>query len=186
MELHYYLSGSISLNHYEVPWLIWTRGWEFWLIPWRWHILSIPLKAGRGIRANDLGSGLYTPFIIIVIIIIIIIIIITIIIFYHYHHYHYIIITIVIVIVIVILSSLLLLYYHYHIAAILVIKINSFLETYIPKVGVAMLCVRWYDSVIVFCLVSNVHYNCIFQNSLYQNMDIMDIMHCSAAPHHSP
>ena len=23
-----------------------TGGWEFWLLPWRWHILSIPLKAG--------------------------------------------------------------------------------------------------------------------------------------------
>ena len=48
-------------------------GWGFWLLPWRWHILSIPLKAGRWISAitcglddvfppDDLGSGPYTPF----------------------------------------------------------------------------------------------------------------------------
>ena len=55
----------------------WTRtgGWEFWLLPWCWHILSIPLKAGRGISAetcgldyvflpDDLSSGPCTPFII--------------------------------------------------------------------------------------------------------------------------
>ena len=47
-------------------------GWEFWLLPWPWHILSIPLKAGRGMSANtcwlddvfppdDLGSGPCTP-----------------------------------------------------------------------------------------------------------------------------
>ena len=52
-----------------------TGGWEFWLLPWRWHILSIPLKAGRVISAktcglgdvfppDDLGSGPCTPFII--------------------------------------------------------------------------------------------------------------------------
>ena len=52
-----------------------TGGWEFWLLPWRWHIPSIPLKAGRGISAetcgldevfppDDLGSGPCTPFII--------------------------------------------------------------------------------------------------------------------------
>ena len=47
-----------------------------WSLPWRWRILTIPLKAGRGIdaktcgledvfRPNDLGSGLYTQRIII-------------------------------------------------------------------------------------------------------------------------
>ena len=52
-----------------------SGGWEFWLLPWRWHILSIPLKAGRGISAetcglddvfppDHLGSGPCTPFII--------------------------------------------------------------------------------------------------------------------------
>ena len=52
-----------------------TGGWEFWLLPWHRHILSIPLEAGRGISAetcgmddvfppDDLGSGPYTPFII--------------------------------------------------------------------------------------------------------------------------
>ena len=50
-------------------------GWEFGLLPWRWYILSILLKAGRGISAetcglydvfppDDLGSGPCTPFII--------------------------------------------------------------------------------------------------------------------------
>ena len=45
-----------------------------YLLPWCWHILSIPLEAGRGISAetcrlddvfapDDLGSGLYTQFI---------------------------------------------------------------------------------------------------------------------------
>ena len=54
-----------------------TGGWEFWLHPWRWHNLSIPLKAGRGISVetcgmddvfppDDLGSGPCTPFIILV------------------------------------------------------------------------------------------------------------------------
>ena len=52
-----------------------TGGLEFCLLPWRWHILSIPLKAGRGISAetcgldnvfppDDLGSGPCTSFII--------------------------------------------------------------------------------------------------------------------------
>ena len=52
-----------------------TGGWEVWLLPWRIHILSIPLKAGREISAetyglddvfppDDLGSGPCTPFII--------------------------------------------------------------------------------------------------------------------------
>ena len=51
-----------------------TGGWEFWLLPWRWHIIFIPLKAGRGISAetcglddvfppDDLGSGPCTPFV---------------------------------------------------------------------------------------------------------------------------
>ena len=52
-----------------------TGGYEFWLLPWRWHILPIPLKAGRGISAencgldgvfpiDDIGAGPSTPFII--------------------------------------------------------------------------------------------------------------------------
>ena len=51
-----------------------TGGWELWLLSWRWHILSISLKAGRGISAetcglddvfppDDLGYGPCTPFI---------------------------------------------------------------------------------------------------------------------------
>ena len=30
-----------------------TGGWEFWLLPWHWHILPIPLKA------NSNSKGLY-------------------------------------------------------------------------------------------------------------------------------
>ena len=52
-----------------------TGIWEFEILPWRWHILSIPLKAGQGISTethglddvfppDDLGSGPCTPFII--------------------------------------------------------------------------------------------------------------------------
>ena len=44
------------------------------ITPWRWHIFSIPLKAGQWISAescelddvfppDDIGSGPYTPFI---------------------------------------------------------------------------------------------------------------------------
>ena len=32
-----------------------TGGWEFWLLPWLWHTLSIPLKASRGISAETCG-----------------------------------------------------------------------------------------------------------------------------------
>ena len=39
------------------------------------------------------------------------------------------------------------------------------------------LCVG-YDTVILSCLVSNVYFNCIVQNSLYQNMDIGTMWHC--------
>ena len=96
-----------------------TGGWEFRFYPWCWHILSIPLKAGRGISAetcglddvfppDDVGSDPCTPFII----------------------------------------------YIPHIIAkfLLVIKINYFYETYIPKVGVAMLA-YW---LIWYCLISGV------------------------------
>ena len=45
------------------------------VLQWRWHIISIPLKSGRGVSAetcglddvfppDDLGSGPCTPFII--------------------------------------------------------------------------------------------------------------------------
>ena len=63
-----------------IHWLhngFWTRtgGWEFWLLPWHWHVLSIPLKAGQGISTetcglddvlppDNLGSCPCTPFII--------------------------------------------------------------------------------------------------------------------------
>ena len=44
------------LYQFDIDWLhigfrTRTGGWELWLLPWRWHILSIPLKAGRGISA---------------------------------------------------------------------------------------------------------------------------------------
>ena len=78
------------------------------ITPWHWNIISIPLKAGRGINAetcglddvfppDHLGSDPCMPFII---------------------------------------------YIPHFIAAFLVIKINSFYETYVPKVGVALL-VYW-------------------------------------------
>ena len=38
-----------------------TGGWEFWFLPWRWHILSIPLKAGRGTSAETCGDGVFPP-----------------------------------------------------------------------------------------------------------------------------
>ena len=86
--------------------------------PWRWHILSFPLKAGRGISAetcglddvfppDDIGSGPCTQFI---------------------------------------------MYIPHIIAAFLLNRINSFSETYIPKVGMAML-VYW---MVCYCLVSGV------------------------------
>ena len=64
------LYGTIRCMAFRIR----TGGWEFYLPPWRWHILSIPLEAGRGISAetcglddmfppDDLGSGMYTPFV---------------------------------------------------------------------------------------------------------------------------
>ena len=41
------------------------------------------------------------------------------------------------------------------------------------------------DTVILSCLISNVHFNCIVQDSLYHNKVPRDIVHWSAAPHHS-
>ena len=112
----------------------------------RWHILSIPLKAGRGISAgtfgldyvfppDDLGSGPCTPFII---------------------------------------------YEPYIIAAFLLIKIYSFLETYIQKVGIAML-VYW---MIRYCVVSCV-LSVVCPSILCHGMDIgtCEIVHWSAAPY---
>ena len=124
---------------------IYNRRWEYWLLPWHWHNLSIPLKAGRGISAetcrldgvfppDDLGSGSCTPFII---------------------------------------------YIPQIIAAFLVIKINSFWETYIPKVGVAMLVywMIWY----CYCFLSGFQctFSCVVQYSLYHNMYIVTIWHCT-------
>ena len=40
-------------------------------------------------------------------------------------------------------------------------------------------CVGGYDIVIIFCLVSNVYFNFIVQDSLYHNMDIGIVWHCA-------
>ena len=50
LHILYYING---LTHD-----IWTRtgGWEFGSLPWRWHILSIPLTTGRGTSAETCGS----------------------------------------------------------------------------------------------------------------------------------
>ena len=42
-------------------------------------------------------------------------------------------------------------------------------------------CVGWYDTVIVSCLVSNVHFSCIVQDSLYHTMGIGTMWHCALA-----
>ena len=42
-------------------------------------------------------------------------------------------------------------------------------------------CVGWYDTVILSCLVSNVHFNCIVQDSLYHDMDIGILLHGALA-----
>ena len=72
-----YSSTAYVVMYTLIIWCFRTRsgGCEFWLLPWRWHILSIQLNAGRGISAetcvlddvfppDDLGFGLCTPFII--------------------------------------------------------------------------------------------------------------------------
>ena len=131
-----------------INWLhngFWTRTGGSELLPWCWHILYIPLKAGRGIRAetyglddvfpsDNLGSGQCNPFII---------------------------------------------YIPCIITAILVIKINSFYETCIPKVGVAKLVywMIWYCY--CFLLVSSVHFSCMVQYSLYHNIDMGTMWHCT-------
>ena len=77
-KLLYCLCGNVSrecMNWLHNGFRTRTGGWEVWLLPWRWHILSIPLKAGRGISAetcglddvfppDDIGSGPCAPFII--------------------------------------------------------------------------------------------------------------------------
>ena len=122
-----------------------TGGWEFWLLLWRWHIFSIPLKVGQGIIAetcglddvvppDDLGSGPCTPFII---------------------------------------------YMPDTIAVFLVIKINIFWEKNITKVGVAMF-VYW---MICYCYCFRsgfkCNFSCIVQFSLYHNMVIGIMWHCT-------
>ena len=39
--------------------------------------------------------------------------------------------------------------------------------------------VGWYDTVIISCFISNVHFNCIVQNSLYPYMDNGIMLHCA-------
>ena len=48
-------------------------------------------------------------------------------------------------------------------------------------------CVGWNNTVIISWLVSNVHFNCIIQYSLYHNRDIGTMWHCalvSCTPYH--
>ena len=65
------------------------------------------------------------------------------------------------------------------IAAFLLIKINSFLKTCLQKDGVAMLVywMIWY----CYCFLSGFKctFNCIVQYSLYLNMDIGTMWHCT-------
>ena len=68
-------------------------------------------------------------------------------------------------------------YIPYITAENLLIKINSFEETYIPKVGVTMLVYWMIWCCYCFCLVSSVYFSCIVQYSLYHNMDIDTMWH---------
>ena len=65
------------------------------------------------------------------------------------------------------------------IAAFLIIKINSFCETYMPKVGVAMLVcwMIWY----CYCFLSGFKctFSCMVQYSLNHDMDISTMWHCT-------
>ena len=67
-------------------------------------------------------------------------------------------------------------------------KISYFKRHTYVKLVWPLWCVGWYDTFILCILVSNVHHNCIIQDSLYHAMDIYipcDIVHWSGAPHHS-
>ena len=66
-----------------------------------------------------------------------------------------------------------------HCSCILSNQINFFLETCILKSVWPCWCIGWFDAVIVSCLVSSIHFNCIVQYSLYDNMDIGTIWHCA-------
>ena len=57
-------------------------------------------------------------------------------------------------------------------------KINSKRHTY-QKVVWSYWCNGWFDTVIVSCLVSGVHFSCIVQYSLYHNTDISNMWHCT-------
>ena len=72
-------------------------------------------------------------------------------------------------------------YIPYNIAAILVIKMNSLKETYIPKQKLAWpcWCIRWFHTVIASYLVSSVHWSCKVQYYLYHNMGIGTMWHCA-------
>ena len=63
---------------------------------------------------------------------------------------------------------------------IYVTETSSFQQTYTyQKLVWSWRCVAWYDTVILSCLVSNVYFNCIVQDSLYHDMDIGTIWHCA-------
>ena len=40
-------------------------------------------------------------------------------------------------------------------------------------------CIGWFDTVIISCLVSSVHFSCIVQHSLYHNMHLGTLWHCT-------
>ena len=40
-------------------------------------------------------------------------------------------------------------------------------------------CVGWYDTIIRSCLISNVYFSCIFQDSVYHEMDKVAMWHCA-------
>ena len=58
-------------------------------------------------------------------------------------------------------------------------KISYFKRHTYVKLVWPLWCVGWYDTFILCILVSNVHHNCIIQDSLYHAMDIYTMWHCS-------
>ena len=71
-------------------------------------------------------------------------------------------------------------YIPYLITAILIIKDIplSKRHTY-QKLVWPCWCIGWFDTVIVSCLVSSVHFSCIVQYALYHNMNIGTMWHCA-------
>ena len=79
----------------------------------------------------------------------------------------------------VLVRILILLLYTYRILLLhLVIRISSNKHTYQTLVW-PWWCVGWYDTIIHSRLVWKVHFNYIFQDSLYHNMDMGTVWHCA-------